>query len=432
MPHPPRRTELPVGVRVIRQVAPPESPWPGSLVRTADGASGLLVDAGILDDWEGWDAAPGGHILGPLDVLRRADGHDLLLPVCTEPVDALLTRRGAALPLNDGEAVTLAVSVLRGVAEIAQRETPDGARGRWWLTDDGRPVFVDDHDAGSGADAAAVDLIERLAAAAGPHLAGALRDAAAAMRDPQRLIRELDDVEGRLFDVAAAEPIATAPLATTRRRQVAAGAETSDGVEAEEPRHWWGAMAASVDSDLADAFSQATTGLWRRLRRPKRLGRRRVWVLAGSLGASVIAIGLLWPTPPGTAVADPNVSASPVSAASPQPDGTAARVPTSEPSPGTEDLAAVTNALLDQRTACLASGDDRCLAGVVEDPARQIPTGAVDAAASERTVTLLDEFGGMAVLRAESTATTAAQLVVIVQADGHWLLRDVHEVAPQP
>ena len=45
-------------------------------------------------------------------------------------------------------------------------------------------------------------------------------------------------------------------------------------------------------------------------------------------------------------------------------------------------------------------------------------------------MTLLDEFGGAAVLRAEAAGGTP-QLVVIVRADGRWLLRDVYDVAQQ-
>ena len=63
---------------------------------------------------------------------------------------------------------------------------------------------------------------------------------------------------------------------------------------------------------------------------------------------------------------------------------------------------------------------------------RPFPGGVVDLAAAERTVTLLDEFGGAAVLRVEASAAPAApQLVVIVRAGDRWLLRDVYDVAEQ-
>ena len=60
------------------------------------------------------------------------------------------------------------------------------------------------------------------------------------------------------------------------------------------------------------------------------------------------------------------------------------------------------------------------------------PGGVVDLTAAERTVTLLDEFGGAAVLRVEASASAASpQLVVIVRTDDRWLLRDVYDVPEQ-
>ena len=59
--------------------------------------------------------------------------------------------------------------------------------------------------------------------------------------------------------------------------------------------------------------------------------------------------------------------------------------------------------------------------------------GAVDLAADERSIALLDDFGDLAVLRVEGRAGEGgSQLVVIVRQDGKWLLRDVHDVAQQP
>ena len=80
----------------------------------------VLVDAKVLGrEWKGWDAPPHGHVLAPIDVVWRSDGHDVALPVCTERVTDLLARRAATgPPLMPGEAVTLAVSVLRGFAEL--------------------------------------------------------------------------------------------------------------------------------------------------------------------------------------------------------------------------------------------------------------------------------------------------------------------------
>jgi len=95
------------------------------------------------------------------------------------------------------------------------------------------------------------------------------------------------------------------------------------------------------------------------------------------------------------------------------------------------DVAATAAALLDVRTACERDAD--CLESVVVDPARLFPPGTIDLPSSARTLTLLDDFGDMAVLRVDANGgRSAAQLVVVVRVDEKWLLRDVHDVAQQP
>jgi hypothetical protein len=136
---------LPISFRPIRRIEPPGAPWPAILVRDHAARSRMLVDADRLRGWTGWNAASDGHVLGPDDVHRRRDGHDVALPLCTETLDALLERRAAASDaLSGGEVVTLVVSIMRGIDEL--RRTVRGgvheAHGRWWLSDTGRPVFV--------------------------------------------------------------------------------------------------------------------------------------------------------------------------------------------------------------------------------------------------------------------------------------------------
>lgn len=428
------RIELPAGVRVIRRLMPPEVPWPAALVRTHDGASGMLVESGRLNEWGGWSAGSTGHVLAPLDVLRNATGHDVLLPLCSERLEALVSRRGLSLELTPGETVTLAVSVLRGMVEIAEREEP-AANGSWWLTDEGRPVFVDDSD-GPTAVTSSAELLERLSESSPPGLGDTLRLAAETVREPRILAREAVDLEQRLFDRATAEPLATAPLASARIRRHAADPDVNADPNGEgAPRTWGASLLAAVDTDLADAFSRATTGLWRRLRRSPRGGHRRPWAIAGCLAAGVIAAGLLWPAAEGAAVAGEDGSApstSPGGGVAPTP-WTPSPAASSIPSPASDDLATVTEALLRARNDCRAAGGGGCLADVLEDPARAVPAGVVDADPSDRTLTLLDEFGGVAVLRAEAVTTaTAPQLVVITDSDGAWLIRDVHDVAAEP
>ena len=109
-----------------------ESPWPGALLCTPDG------ETGVARRRRGprREAGPGGmpiadgHVLAPLDILRRQDGHDVLLPVCTERLEDFLLRRAGGAELAVGEAVTLAVSLLRGIGgAVARRQRRRAASG---------------------------------------------------------------------------------------------------------------------------------------------------------------------------------------------------------------------------------------------------------------------------------------------------------------
>jgi len=66
----------------------------------------------------------------------------------------------------------------------------------------------------------------------------------------------------------------------------------------------------------------------------------------------------------------------------------------------------------------------------MEDPGAAVPSGVV-AEPRARTVTLLDEYGGVAVFRVEAD-DRPAQILVLVSDDGKWLVRDVYDVADQP
>ena len=136
----------------------------------------------------------------------------------------------------------------------------------------------------------------------------------------------------------------------------------------------------------------------------------------------------MWPTgTEGPATADvPARSDAGTDAATPGATGTPVAA-----TPAPLDLAAVTSDLLAQRTAC--GGEGACLADIQEDPSAVIATGAIDLPADQRTVTLLDDFGGAAVLRVEPvSAGPVGQLVLVIRTDGKWLLRDVHDIAEQP
>jgi hypothetical protein len=154
----------------------------------------------------------------------------------------------------------------------------------------------------------------------------------------------------------------------------------------------------------------------------------------------IIVGGLLWPTgQTGTATAETSTR-SPAESSAPSPTATDASPHPAEAVDGDAgassagaappDLASVTGALLTARAACEA--EPTCLAAVLETPASEFPPGVADFVEVERSVGLLDEFGGAAVLRVDPVGRDGApQLVVVVQIDGRWLLRDVYDIAEQ-
>ena len=157
----------------------------------------------------------------------------------------------------------------------------------------------------------------------------------------------------------------------------------------------------------------------------------RPWLVAGGLAGVVLTGGLMWPTG-GGGPATAEVPAGSPAATTPSP-ASASSEPVVDPpvEGGTEaDLGVIAAELLSARTTC--AGDQACLEQVLETVDASFPDGVVDLTAAERTVTLLDEFGGAAVLRVEASASAASpQLVVIVRTDDRWLLRDVYDVPEQ-
>lgn len=425
------------GVRVIRRLAgPPESPWPGDLAVLSDDAPCLLVDAGKLGaDWAGWSAPADGHVLGPLDILRTADGHLVALPVCRETLDDVIARREASgAALTDGERLTIAVSVLRGCAALEPATV-----GEWWMTEAARPVFAA-LPRGDAAEVAASRILDGLSRGSA-RLADTLSDIAQLVLHRERLLREAEAHEERLFALAAAEPIALTAFAPRHARTLSAHRGVDDGsATLDERRGLWASLVRHVDADLADAVSQATTGVWRRFRRPRTAARRRSgpWLAAGAVAIAIVGGAALVPSAADEPEPVASRTAEATTTAEPDPTSAAAADPPPEPvaGPGTDDiepadLLSVVADLLDERLAC--GGQGECLLEVVSDASASLPAGAIDLPPSERTVALIDDFGGLAVARVSPTdGSSGPQLVVVVLTDGKWLLRDVHDVAEQP
>ena len=426
-------------IRAVR--ARVDGPWPGVLAHTSAGEAVVLVDADVLGaQWGGWDAAADGHVLAPVDVARRSDGHDAVLPVCVERLEEFVRRRAARMPLSAGEAVTLGVSVLRGCAQIAA--APD-TTGEWWLDDAGRPVLATDASTQRAFDTSAA-VLEQVTV--DPPVERTWATALRAVTAERISVRELEAAEEALFAVATPEPLGTVSLNPRGAAEIAPRADGSPSAygaheTGEAPRPpLWQSLVAGVDNDLAETVSRATTAVWRRLRRAettKRASSRRApWLVGGAVAAAVLAGGALWPTASGVATEEPaDVMTAPAptmtgegAGASPTPAGPQG-APTAGSSGGT-DLAQVAGALLDSRIACGGAPD--CLATVVAD-ATTLPEGAIDLPAGERTLTLLDDFGDIAVLRLDAAdGAHPSQMVVILKRDEKWLLRDVSDVAQQP
>ena len=424
--------------RAIRTVrARDDGPWPGVLVHTAAGDACVMVDADVLGpEWTGWDAAPDAHVLAPLDISRRPDGHDVVLPVCVERLDEFVGRRAVRMPLSPGEAVTLGVSVLRGCAQIAG--SPQ-TTGDWWLDGAGRPVLATESSSRPAREAAAA-MLQRVAVDASAQRTW--RTAVNAVTAERLSVRELEAAEEALFAIATPEPLSTVSLSPRSaverglRQQEPAptGVALPDADQA--PPSMWQSLVAGVDNDLADTVSRATTAVWRRLRREERIGkpapRRAPWLVGGAVAAAVLAGGALWPTASGVATEDPADVVTPTPSGTDRASDDASAGPDDAPmdAGAPADLAQVAGALLDARLACGTASD--CLASVVVDAA-SLPGGTVDLPAAERTLTLLDDFGDIAVLRADAAdGVGPSQMVVILRRDEKWLLRDVSDVAQQP
>ncbi len=413
--------------RPLRPVsATADGPWPGMLVSLASGERRIHVQASDLPaDWWGWKGASDGHLLVPLDVVRRPDGHDVAFPLCIERLtDFVVRREAAAAPLLAGEAVTVAVSLLRGFLEVGGADVT----GEWWLTDAGRPVLATDTVDRSANDGAA-EVVERLAACS-PH-DGLWADLNALLTAPRLSRLEAERLEGELFQLAAPLPLQTAPAGSRLARELAVAGRDATAHAPTEHRSLWGMLTQHLDGSLADMLSQATTALWRRGRAHE--GKRRMpWLIGATAAVVVLAVGLLWPTgeeTPATAEARPSPTPTGVVAPT-SPPATVPAGPVTDPSAPT-DLVRVTAELLDARVTC--AEDAACLARVIADPSTPMPTGAIDLPADQRGIVLLDDFGGVAVLRVDpSAATGGAQLAVIVRLNDEWLLRDVQDVAEQP
>ncbi|MCS3444276.1 hypothetical protein [Microbacterium phyllosphaerae] len=451
---------VPGAHRVIRHLDAGEGPYAGALVSRGESVA-VLIDAAQIAGWAGWEHAGAEHVAGPLDIARRADGHDVLLPWCSERVAAFLGRRAAAAtPLTPGEATTMVASILRGLGELT-RTGDHAVSGEWWLTDDGRPMFV--IGAGEDARTAAARLIGRMQRECTDRslsrLLTEVRDGLSTNEDrpgmPQRL---LDRWESELFAIAAPRPIGRDAHAPERARDVDVARRVTMSAETRRAARSGGAegfgrrRAASgvgravrvlgrrlseVRVSLQDRLSDATVHGWAN-RRPGRAGQRttpghvsesapprdesgkrgrrgRMGVIAVAVAVVVLGVGLSWPggagEEPGGATDRPSATTGPVGAApSAEPTVAVGEVEVSSgPSPqpssespderasSDEPLAAARGAL-SSVMRCAEAGDMICAEAVAGGS-----TGVVEAlmthAEAEPTLSPVDQYGDVAVVR---------------------------------
>ncbi|MDN8548717.1 hypothetical protein PUW81_006320 [Microbacterium sp. NM3R9] len=440
----------------LRRVRPPEAPFEGELVE--NGGEVRYRVAAADAPLAVWEAQPGGHLLAAVD-LDRVDGSTVL--VLPRLVGRVRTGDDADAP-TPGQAVTLAVSVLRGAraAHAAGWDT-----GEWWLADDGRPVVVPVGT--TAATEASIRVLEGIPA--GALGSGIMQRAVDALRDGDAT--ELAAAEDALFASAIPEPLGERLVRAalddrTRASAVTPERRTPTG-EAVRPL-----IERLVDADLAERIA----GAWAAVRGalgPSRVrsvagagasARRRMMVVAGVVATATLTLGLLWPQSDATEAATaPSASAPTASAsgsptaddvtdsaqafpgtggassppASAPPDGTA---PPTEPSPpgeaappseaAGEGMSAT--ATVEALAACWRDSDPACRMELLERPDAVVPEGIATAEA-RRDVVPLDDLGGVEVVRVDDpTGERRSQIVVLVVRDDKRLVRDVYDVADQP
>ena len=425
--------------RRIRRVTPPESPLPGVLAAEGERRV-LLVDAAVAAGGVfGGHADRPQHLLAPLELVRRSDGHDLELPWCREPLGRLLDARTAqGRPLAGGELVTLVVSLLRGTREAWDGPVPpDGApaAGRWWVDDEGRPLFAPADDGGQVASEADA-LIERAMGHTRERvLLRVIGEAREALQRPRRLHRVIDGLEDALFEAFAPRALERGtgqptvrpvldedPLGTDAFRSPPSSGAVRDVVERFTDTAFAEAVGEGVDRARTAVRRALTSG-----------GRRLPLAVGGAAALAVIAGGLLLPTDPdpadARAVSRPTPSASRAATPSDLPEASPA--PSPRPTPATAEGAhAAGDRLRLAAVECGAHGDPLC-AAIREEGAEPLGPEVLDVMAEAAGVELLDDYGDVAVLRADAVSSGGSALLQLVRLDGRWLLRGA-QLTPRP
>jgi len=226
--------------------------------------------------------------------------------------------------------------------------------------------------------------------------------------------RDWEAVERRLFAHATPVPLVLGPLFPA--------ADPVADPRTRDPEGLAIRVLDLVDADLADATRHALEGVrghWRRSRifRVSTLG-------AGLAVVAVLAFCLIPEdrgTPPhstGQAVADPAPTSTTPWLSDPP--------PVDERRPLSDDVEQIARTLFTELQGC--HGDAACVSTYEENSA--FPREPVTAGAAAGGITVVDDFGGVTVVRVD--AEEATQYVTLVRQNDRWLVRAVRTVADQP
>ena len=331
--------------------------------------------------------------------------------VLAEPFDAYLHRRvRSTVALTAGEVVTAAVGLLRGCRRATGRI--DGTI--WWLTASGCPVIVEDPGGPDAVEATAQSLAQ-LSSAAVDDTTRSIVDRAresVLTRPP----RDWDAVEHRLFLHAAPAPLILGPL-------IPAPEATSPPPSAQHGGPVVHAIGL-VDSDLAEMTKAALHGIREAWRSSRGL---RMMTVGGA--AAVLALVAFVCIPRDTPVAPPPAASTPAPAAvTPQVLPAQASPPPAidERVPLSDDVVEAARAVFADIARC--QQDPACVSAFEESSVFPREPLVDDAAIAD--IALVDDFGGVTVVRVDSGEST--QYVTLVRQNDRWLVRAVRTVTDQP
>jgi hypothetical protein len=334
--------------------------------------------------------------------------------VLVEPLDLYLHRRArSARALTPGEAVTAAVGLLRG----CRRATGRFDATRWWLRADGCPVAVEE---AAGPDPVAATA-DSLAQAAGVSDDPPTRDILTRARESvlTRPPREWDAVERRLLAHAEPVPLVLGPLTPVEATRAPTAPERAH--DETSP------FLALIDADLAVGVRAAGRGVIERWRSSRAL--RLGTVVAGVIAVVVVGASLL---PGSDAPSAPTAGTTAAGTSAPAPSVAPARPDTPSPAPAddrvplSDDVVTAARQLFAELAAC---GEGPSCAGSYEEQS-SFPREPLLAGAADAEIDLLDDFGGVAVVRVGTDE--AAQYVTLIRQKDRWLVRAVRTVADQP